>query len=265
MKDPAFLFYDGDAARDVSHMNRLERGCYFDIIQAQRKFGRLSEELIKKILGKDFDSCWESIKICLSYDNHMFFIEWLENSTIKRKEYSESRRKNRVKTQTIENQQNKANPQKTYDNHMLTYDKHMENENENENENKDDIKEGGVGETKNWRNDFETYQQECHEAFSSFLTDPVKIEKQKELNPGVDVALSIRKGYENFWKTQAGWQHKKKKRIKEIDWDATIINSIDINKVYLQRNVTSNDTKTRFDTIAERTAKAVQLMGEPNS
>lgn len=128
MADPAFLFYDGDAAKDVSHMNRLERGCYFDIIQAQRKFGRLSIYLIKKILGKDFDSCWEGVKICLSYDNDMYYIEWLEISTLKRKEYSESRKRNRMK-------------QKSEDmlNISQSYDEHMVNENEiiNEDLNKD--------------------------------------------------------------------------------------------------------------------------------
>lgn len=101
--DPAFLFYDGDAAKDVSHLTRLERGCYFDIIQAQRKFGRLSIEIIKRVLGKDFDECWEDIKICLSCEEHMYFISWLEESTLKRKEYSESRRKNRLKKTTYVN------------------------------------------------------------------------------------------------------------------------------------------------------------------
>lgn len=124
-KDPAFLFYDGDAAKDVSHMNRIERGCYFDLIQAQRKFGRLSIDIIKKILGKDFEPCWDSVKICLTYDNDMYFIEWLENSTIKRKEYSENRRKNRLS----KNQQDTKNISKTYV-------EHMENEIENENKNR---------------------------------------------------------------------------------------------------------------------------------
>lgn len=104
-KDPAFLFYDGDAARDVSHLNRLERGCYFDIIQAQRKFGRLTEEVIKKVLGKDFGSCWGALKICLSCDEDMYYISWLEEAVNQRKAYSESRRKNRT-------------PKKTYVNHM---------------------------------------------------------------------------------------------------------------------------------------------------
>lgn len=129
-KDPAFLFYDGDAARDVSHLNRLERGCYFDLIQAQRKFGRLTIDLIKKILGKDFFDCWEQVKICLSYENDMYFIEWLENSTLKRKAYSESRSKNRSGSKSILSE-------KTYVNHM---------ENENENVNKDVFKDRVIGE-----------------------------------------------------------------------------------------------------------------------
>lgn len=118
-KDPAFLFYDGDAARDVSHMNRLERGCYFDLIQAQRKFGRLSEDIIKKVLGKDFNDCWDSVKICLTYDNHMYYIEWLENSVIKRKEYSESRKNNRM-----------SQKQRKDGNICKSYVSHMENANE---------------------------------------------------------------------------------------------------------------------------------------
>ena len=92
-KDPAFLFYDGDAARDVSHMNRLERGCYFDLIQAQRKFGGYTVEQARKILGKDFDDCWSSIELILSNENGLFFIEWVRDSMIKRTESAEKQRK----------------------------------------------------------------------------------------------------------------------------------------------------------------------------
>ena len=119
-RDPAFLFYDGDAARDVSHMNRLERGCYFDLIQAQRKFGKMSIETIKKVLGKEFDSCWDSVKMCLTYEEHMYFIEWVELSTVKRQEYSKSRSMNRTSKLST------GYPQKP-----VTYVEHMENEIEN--------------------------------------------------------------------------------------------------------------------------------------
>lgn len=94
-KDPAFLFYDGDAARDVSHMNRLERGAYFDLIQAQRKFGGFTTDQARKILGKDFSDCWDAISLVLSTDENGFFIEWVRDSINKRKEHAEKQR-NRI-------------------------------------------------------------------------------------------------------------------------------------------------------------------------
>jgi hypothetical protein len=95
-KDPAFLFYDADAARDVSHLNRLERGCYFDIMQAQKKFGRMKTELIQKVLGKDYDTCWRNLEISLYCENGYYYIPWLEESILKRKRYCASRGRNRL-------------------------------------------------------------------------------------------------------------------------------------------------------------------------
>lgn len=118
-KDPAFLFYDGDAAKDVSHMNRIERGCYFDFLQAQRKFGPMPLPTIKKILGRDFDECWNSLNMCLTYVNDMYFIAWLKDSTEKRQKYSEGRSKNRKGQKQAENKDL-----------VSTYVEHMENENE---------------------------------------------------------------------------------------------------------------------------------------
>lgn len=93
-KDPAFLFYDGDAARDVSHMNRLERGAYFDLIQAQRKFGGYTMEQARKILGKDFDEVWPALELILSKtDDDKYFLEWVQNSIENRKEHAEKQRK----------------------------------------------------------------------------------------------------------------------------------------------------------------------------
>jgi hypothetical protein len=97
--------------------------------------------------------------------------------------------------------------------------------------NKKEIKE----DNNTWRNSFEIYLTECKAAYNSFVSDNVLMERQKELNPGINVLLSIKKGFENFWGTEAGWNHKKKSRVKSIDWKLTIINSIDLNKVYLPR------------------------------
>lgn len=82
-EDFCFTYYDGDALRDMSHMNRLERGCYGDLVLQQRKFGRMTLEQIKKILGKDFDECWPSVNLVLIFDNEKYYIEWLEKSIIK--------------------------------------------------------------------------------------------------------------------------------------------------------------------------------------
>jgi hypothetical protein len=92
MKDPAFLYYDGDAAKDVSHMNRLERGCYFDLIQAQRKFRGFTVEQARKILGKDFSECWDAITLILECENDVYFIPWVRESLLKRAEFKEIQR-----------------------------------------------------------------------------------------------------------------------------------------------------------------------------
>jgi len=142
-KDPAFLFYYADAASDVSHMNRLERGCYFDFLQAQKKFGPLTLESIQKILGKDFETCWPSLKMCLTYVNDMYYIAWLQDSIEKRKSYSASRAKNRKGLNNQKNEQEGS-----------TYVPHMVNENVNTIVNVNTDK-GVQGETKP---DFEDYK-----------------------------------------------------------------------------------------------------------
>jgi len=93
--DFCFTYYDGDAARDMSHMNRLERGAYTDIIISQRKFGHLTIEQIKKTLGRDFDDCWGAIELILSTDNDgKYFIEWLDNSVEKSRKHSKKQSEN---------------------------------------------------------------------------------------------------------------------------------------------------------------------------
>src|SRR5688500_12482187 len=83
--DFCFTYYDGDAARDMAHMNRLERGGYGDLIISQRKFGHLSLDRIKKTLGKDFPDIWDCIELVLVKDeNGDYYIEWQEETIQKR-------------------------------------------------------------------------------------------------------------------------------------------------------------------------------------
>lgn len=94
-EDFCFTYYDGDAARDMAHMNRLERGCYTDLIISQRKFGHLSIIQIKKILSKDFDECFPAIELVLLKDeDDKYYIDWLENSIQKMRKQSKKQKEN---------------------------------------------------------------------------------------------------------------------------------------------------------------------------
>jgi len=90
----------------------------------------------------------------------------------------------------------------------------------------------GSGKVITWRDSFEIYLEECKQAYRKYYNDEQFILTQSKLNPNVNVKLSITKGFENFWGIEAGWKNKKKSRTNEIDWRQTIVNSIDINKVY---------------------------------
>jgi hypothetical protein len=81
-EDFCFTYYDGDALRDMSHMNRLERGAYNDLVLQQRKFGWLTIEQIKKILGRDFDEVWPSVNLVLVFSEaeQKYYIDWLAKS-----------------------------------------------------------------------------------------------------------------------------------------------------------------------------------------
>jgi hypothetical protein len=92
-EDFCFTYYDGDAARDKSHMTRLERGAYDDIISAQRKRGHLSLDDIKRVLSKDFESCWASQEWILKKDaEEKYFIEWVDESLKKSRENSKKQK-----------------------------------------------------------------------------------------------------------------------------------------------------------------------------
>ena len=89
----------------------------------------------------------------------------------------------------------------------------------------------------NWKTDFSIYLKECKAAYREFGQDTAYIETQSRLNPGVNVPLSIEKGYTNFWGTEAGWKFKKRAKTKVIDWKSTITTSITLpqNRVYLTK------------------------------
>lgn len=96
--DFCFNFYDGDATRDMAHMNRLERGAYMDVVIQQRQRGSLSLDDLKKFLSKDFDAVWPALEWVLKKDDAgKFFIEWLVNSMRQSAKHAERQSQNATK------------------------------------------------------------------------------------------------------------------------------------------------------------------------
>lgn len=88
-EDFCYTYYDGDAARDKAHMDRLERGAYDDLISLQRKVGPFTLDQAKKVLSKDFVECWPAQEMILKTDEQgRFFIDWLKNSVEKSRAHS---------------------------------------------------------------------------------------------------------------------------------------------------------------------------------
>ena len=125
-KDPAFLFYPGDYLRDTQCLSEKAQVAYDrimcehmrNICKDVSKIGITKDKLnfFTKRLNEDEKNDLMSV---LVKTGDIFQIEWVAISIYKRKNYSESRAKNR----------STKNPKD-----VKTYDSHMENENENENE-----------------------------------------------------------------------------------------------------------------------------------
>lgn len=113
-KDPAFLFYPGDYLRDTQCFSEKVQVSYDRIMCEHMRNICISQKQLKFFTKRLNDEESEELMVSLSKVDGGYQIGWVAESIMKRRAYSESRRKNREK-------------------HKKTYVKHMENENENEN------------------------------------------------------------------------------------------------------------------------------------
>lgn len=120
--------------------SRLERGAYIDLLVAQFNHGHLSIDEIQHILGAEFH-LWEKIKSKFKSDaDGKFYNSRLDDEKIKRKSYSESRRKN------VSKRYETSLDSTCVDTHESTYVEHMNLHMENENTNSSVVAvKGGVG------------------------------------------------------------------------------------------------------------------------
>lgn len=133
-KDPAFLFYSDNFLSGTMFFTDEQVGKYMRLLCAQHQHGHLSEKHMLHICKTYDKDIWDKFT---KDESGLFYQPRLETEVEKRKNFTESRRKNRLspKKQTVKPKK-KSNTSKTYDssyeNHMST---HMGNGNGNGNNN----------------------------------------------------------------------------------------------------------------------------------
>lgn len=109
-KDPAILFYTSDFISGTLTMTDEQRGKYIILLCLQHQKGRLSEKDMLNICKKYDEDIFSKF---IKNSDGKFYNKRMENEILKRRVYSESRRKNRMSKENI----------------CKSHDKHMENEN----------------------------------------------------------------------------------------------------------------------------------------
>lgn len=133
-KDPAVLFYTGDFLVGTMKMNYAQKGKYIQLLCLQHQDGHLSEDDMLSVCG-DYDE--KIFSKFVKDENGRYYNERMEQESIKRRRFVESRQRNLVKTdKEVQVEEHKEHHMEA---HMGNHtESRMENENINENIN--DIK-----------------------------------------------------------------------------------------------------------------------------
>ena len=115
MKDPAFLFYSSDFLSGTMLMTNEDVGKYIKLLCLQHQKGHLKEKEMLSICGNYNEDIFNKFK---KDEEGNYYNERLEYEANKRKAYSESRRNNRKKKETYE--EDMKNICNSYEEHMGT-------------------------------------------------------------------------------------------------------------------------------------------------
>ena len=195
-KDPAFLFYPNDFTTGTMFFSDEQVGKYLRLLCAQHQHGHLTEKQMLHICKVYDDDIFAKFK---KDDLGLFFNEKLEEETNKRKNFTESRRNNRVKSVSKTSDTTSVNHLFS---HMIA---HMEDENENENINEivllkdENFK-------KSWLLWLEYKQKEYKFVYKSQITEKAAYKELYKLADGVPATAieiinqSISQGWKGFFK-----------------------------------------------------------------
>jgi hypothetical protein len=89
-----------------------------------------------------------------------------------------------------------------------------------------------------WRTDKDLYLNTLREEYINIMADNEFIEKWEEYYPNINVKMSIKKACETYWATDEGWNHKRRSKVKEINWKSTFGKSLSMsmNRIYKPKN-----------------------------
>ena len=100
-KDPAILFYTSDFLAQCTSLTMEERGEYITLLSLQHQRGHLDQKTLNIQFSRSGISD-DVLNLLKSDEKGCLYSEWLEEIIIKRKAFTESRRKNRLgKTKKI--------------------------------------------------------------------------------------------------------------------------------------------------------------------
>lgn len=100
-----------------------------------------------------------------------------------------------------------------------------------------DLKDKEKDNAPEWKKSFEAYTAEIQSQWSALSLNRDWLAERERYHPNLDIRKSLEKAMNDFWGTEAGWKHKKKKRAKEIDLMATLNNALTMrsNQVFKAR------------------------------
>jgi hypothetical protein len=135
----------------------------------------------------------------------------------------------------LETQNNPEKPKKP--------DTDTDTDTDNDNDNDISIKSASVTD---WKKSFEEYKNQVREAFTEAIQDKTWMQKQQEYYPNINIKKSLEKACFNYWATEAGWQNKRNKRTKTINWKTTFGNALAMkeNHVYNEKFSFNNEKNT---------------------
>ena len=100
------------------------------------------------------------------------------------------------------------------------------------------INKNDKNETNTWRTDYSIYLREAKDSINKLVSDAEWMESRETFHPNLDIRLSLKKAFDDYWLTEDGWKRKKQGKSKTIDWKKTASTALTFkgNQVWKQKN-----------------------------